>query len=282
MTERPEHEQVTVDHPHEADALPAPTSGPLLFAFGTTLVFTGLVTSWMISVAGGLVAIWGVFVWWWDVFPRERMESIPDGHERPVNPPATVSRSDAEKSPGRLVLPIEVPRYSSGIKGGLAGGVAMGVVALAWGLILHRSIWLPINLLAGMVLPSIETESLAELGRFDGLALLTGVGIHVFFSLLVGLLFGVAAPMLPRHPILFGGLIAPVLWSGLVHASIKVLDPALGQYINWWWFVASQLAFGLMAGWVVSRTEQVSTLQYLTPAERLDLETGRTGTEDSS
>ena len=158
----------------------------------------------------------------------------------------------------------------------------MAVVAIAWGLVVHRSAWLPINLLAGMVLPWVDSESLAELVKFDGWALLAGVGIHLSFSILVGLLFGVATPMLPRHPIILGGVIGPVLWSGMIHASIQVLDPKLGDHVNWWWFLASQLAFGLVAGWVVARSEQVGTLQYLTPSERMELETGKTGKEEST
>ena len=45
--------------------------------------------------------------------------------------------------------------------------------------------------------------------------------IHLVTSLLVGLLYGAALPMFPRHPILFGGVIAPILWSGLLHSVLE-------------------------------------------------------------
>jgi len=55
-------------------------------------------------------------------------------------------------------------------------------------------------------------------------------------------------PMFPRRPILLGGLIAPVLWSALVHTFIEVIDPLLNRQIDWVWFVLSQVGFGIVAG----------------------------------
>ena len=260
--------------------IPAPTAGTLVFAFGTTLVFAGLVTSWMVAVSGLCCAIWGIVIWWRDVYPFERMEHIPEGMERAIVPPEPPTEAQAQAATPRQVLPLQVPRYSSGIKGGVAGGIAMAVVALAWGFIFHRSFWLPINLLAGIIMPSEGVETLAQLSQFAILPLIAGVLIHVAFSLGVGLLFGVAVPMMPKHPIIFGGIAAPVLWSGLLFVSLEVVDPTLAVYIDWWWFIASQFAFGVVAGWVVARSEHIETLQYLTPAQRVKLEQNRGG--DSS
>ena len=259
------------------DAIPASTSAPVLFAFGTTLVFAGLVTSWMVSVAGLLMSVWGILAWWFDVFPRERMEPIPSELDRACEPPPSATMAQAHASPGRLVLPVEVPRYRSGVKGGLAGGAAMAAVALVWGLLFHGSIWLPINLLAGMVIPSLDSESLDQLRQFQIFATIAAVAIHLVFSLFVGLLFGVAVPLMPRRPILMGGVVAPLFWTGLIISTMKVVDPVLAEFVDWWWFVASQFAFGIVAGWVVARSEKVETLQYLTPAERMELETNQRG-----
>ena len=188
-----EHEREgSTDVGTDVAMIPSPTAGPLVFAFGTTLVFAGLVTSWMVTVAGFCCAIWGIVVWWRDVFPGERMEVIPEGFERVIVPPEPPTQDQAEAATPRQVLPLEVPRYSSGVKGGIAGGIAMAVVALAWGFIFHRSVWLPINLLAGIIMPSEDLESLAQLSQFALLPLVAGLIIHVGFSLCVGLLFGVA------------------------------------------------------------------------------------------
>jgi len=69
----------------------------------------------------------------------------------------------------------------------------------------------------------------------------------------VGLLYGAMLPMFARRPILLGGLIAPVLWSGLLYTILGLLNPVLESHIDWFWFMASQVAFGVVAGLVVVR-----------------------------
>jgi hypothetical protein len=79
--------------------------------------------------------------------------------------------------------------------------------------------------------------------------------------------------MLPRHPILLGGIIAPVLWTGVLHSSLPLINPFLADRIDWWWFVVSQVTFGLVAGWVVAQQVHIRTEQYLPFAARIGLET---------
>jgi len=45
---------------------------------------------------------------------------------------------------------VEIYPVTAGIKGGIAGSVAMAILASVYGL-LHGSIWYPINLLAAVV-----------------------------------------------------------------------------------------------------------------------------------
>ena len=79
--------------------------------------------------------------------------------------------------------------------------------------------------------------------------------------------------MLPRHPIVLGGIIAPLLWTGVLHATLGLINPYLDARIDWWWFVASQVSFGLVAGWVVAQQVDIRTEQYLPFAARVGLET---------
>ena len=51
----------------------------------------------------------------------------------------------------RAWLPLHTHPISAGLKGGLAGGVAMAVLACAYGVLKAGSIWYPINLLAASV-----------------------------------------------------------------------------------------------------------------------------------
>jgi hypothetical protein len=101
---------------------------------------------------------------------------------------------------------------------------------------------------------------------------LIAVPIHLITSLLVGLLYGAMLPMLPRRPVLLGGLIGPILWSGLIHSILGIVNPVLDQRIDWLWFVFSQMGFGIVAGLVVSRQERVPTPQQVPFALRIGME----------
>ena len=90
--------------------------------------------------------------------------------------------------------------------------------------------------------------------------------------LLVGLLYGAMLPMLPRQPILLGGILAPVLWTGILHSFMGIINPALDARIAWGWFLISQVTFGLVAGFVVARQERIRTGQSLPFAARLGIE----------
>src|SRR3984957_6082440 len=57
--------------------VPAPTSWPIVLAFGIALLFAGLVTSEAVSVLGAVVAVAGAVGWFRDVLPHEQHESAP-------------------------------------------------------------------------------------------------------------------------------------------------------------------------------------------------------------
>lgn len=272
-----ESEIVRVMHPHDQDLVPAPTAAPIVFAFGTTLLLAGLVTNPWISVVGALCSALGIRSWWNSVLPREAMERIPvEGvRETDTGPElGTAAPSAAASAPARQVLPIEIPRFRSGIKGGIGGGVAMAIVAVTWGLI-HHSIWLPVNLLAAMVLASYDTASLASLERFSFAGFFVALGIHVAFSIMVGLLLAAMMPMAARWPRIFACIVAPFIWSLMLYVTMGVLDPTLNQWVNWYWFFGSQFAFGIVAGLIIARSEHIEIAQFLSPAERMTLERTR-------
>ena len=89
---------------------------------------------------------------------------------------------------------------------------------------------------------------------------------------LVGLLYGAMLPMFPRRPIVLGGLIAPVLWSGLLYTILGLLNPLLASHIDWPWFMASQVAFGIVAGLVVVRQSSIPTRENVSFAIRAGIE----------
>jgi MFS family permease len=137
----------------------------------------------------------------------------------------------------------------------------MAVVASAFGLIAFKSIWYPINLLAAVVYAQSLEVTTEQMAAFHFTLLMVAVAIHISTSLLVGVLYGALLPMFPRRPILLGGFLAPLLWSGLLYTMLEYINPVLNQRINWWWFVASQFAFGITAGFVVAKQQRIRTLQ---------------------
>ena len=92
--------------------------------------------------------------------------------------------------------------------------------------------------------------------------LLAGLAIHAFSSILVGLLYGAMLPMFPRRPILMAGFIAPLIWTGILYTALGIVSPILDQRIHWLWFIVSQFAFGLVAGYVVNLQVKVRSAEF--------------------
>jgi hypothetical protein len=245
--------------------VPASTAWPLVLAFGITLMFAGLLTSASVSALGVVLAVAGCVGWFREVFPHEHEETVPVAFERHR---VETKRRIVERVPFaphlvRAWLPLKTYPISAGIKGGLAGGVAMAVLACVYGLVKTGSIWYPINLLAATVYAESLKLGPAQLNSFHADSFAIAVVLHGIGSVFVGLLYGAMLPMFARRPIVLGGLIAPVLWSGLLYSIMELLNPLLASRINWFWFMASQIAFGVVAGIVVVRQERVSTRENL-------------------
>ncbi len=253
--------------------LPAPTAWPIVFAFGVTLVFAGLVTTAAISIAGGIALVVSAGGWFRDVLPLEVHESVPvlEDTSLATTQRRVVARLKSDHPLHRARLPIEIYPISAGIKGGLAGGVAMAILAMLYGALNQHGIWYPINLLAAGFLPAAVTST-AALAEFHLRLLWIAMLIHLTASLLVGVLYGAMLPMIPRRPILLGGFVAPIMWSGLLYPGLDIINPLLNARIDWMWFLFSQVGFGVVAGAVVFRQERIRTWQELPLAIRVGLE----------
>ncbi|HSX79729.1 MAG TPA: hypothetical protein VLQ80_14305 [Candidatus Saccharimonadia bacterium] len=262
----------------ETIAMPAPTVWPLVTALGITLGCAGLVTHMAVSAVGLVLFLRGLVGWWRDVLPVEKHEAVPvpppEQRAAPVQTRLhTVAHLRLGERGHRVRIPAAIHPYSAGLKGGIVGGIAMAIVAVAYGIIAHGSPWYPINLLAAVALPMSAHISLEELKAFHALALIVALISHAAISLLVGLLYAAMLPMLPRHPAFWGGLMTPLMWTGLIWAFLDVINPMLNQHIDWRWFIASQVAFGMTGGFVIARSERIETMQTWPMAARAGLET---------
>jgi hypothetical protein len=149
----------------------------------------------------------------------------------------------------------------------------MALLANVYSIVSGNGLWYAMNLLAAGFFPGAATKTAEQIATFKLHDLLIAVPVHLLVSLLVGLLYGAILPMLPRRPVLVGGVVAPVLWSGLIYSILGFVNPVLNQRINWFWFVLSQIGFGIVAGIVVSRQERVRTRQRFPLIVRAGIET---------
>ena len=253
--------------------VPAPTAWPFVLAFGCTLLFAGLVTSVSVSLLGAVLSLAGCIGWFREVLPREHEETVPVVAE---DIRIATERRVVERVPiadyQRAWLPVHTYPISAGVKGGFAGSVAMAFLACLYGVLKAGSIWYPINLLAAAVYAESLKLGPAQLYSFHADSFAIALGLHALVSTSVGLLYGAMLPMFPRRPIVLGGLIAPVLWSALIYTMLGLLNPMLESHIDWYWFIASQVGFGIVAGLVVVRQSRMLTRENLPFAMRAGVE----------
>src|SRR4029079_19812639 len=108
----------------------------------------------------------------------------------------------------RFQLPEKVHPISAGMKGGIRVGLLMPIPAFIWAISSGHSIWFPVNLLAGLVLPGLPDMPAKEFDQFHPWLLAGAVLMHVILSVGFGLIGGVILPTLPQvpgGPLLFGG-----------------------------------------------------------------------------
>jgi hypothetical protein len=254
--------------------VPAPTAWPIVLAFGLTLMFAGMVTAASVSILGALLAVTGAVGWFRDVLPVESHEWLPVVPEQITVQTSreTVERIANISAVPRAWLPVEIYPISAGIKGGLAGGAVMALLASLYGILKGNGIWYAMNLLVAGAFPAMATETSRQLGTFNLNAFLVAVPVHLIISLMVGLLYGAMLPMIPRRPIVLGGFIAPLLWSGLIYGGLAFINPVMNQRIDWLWFVFCQIAFGVVAGLMVMVQERIPTRQNVPLLVRLGIE----------
>lgn len=272
-------EQRRTDVPDTIE-MPASTAWPFTVACGIGIGLVALVTHPALGLLGAAVVGVGAVGWAREVIPHAQHVSVRLRRTAAgATGPARVADRGREAGDERhrMRVPVEAVPYFAGVRGGLAGAAAMAAVAIGYGLWSQGSPWYPINLLAAVAIPSLASADLETLRAFHTAAFAVASLVHLAVSSLVGLLYVVLLPMLPGSPLGWSIFAAPLLWTAGLRLSLRIVNPALDARIDWLWFVASQIAFGLVCGLVVLRSERVRTLQSRPLADRLGLEVGSGG-----
>ncbi len=252
--------------------MPKPTIWPFVAALGLMLLAAGLVTSLAFTAVGAVMFIAGMAGWIGQLAPGvgTRIEAYVPEQRRyrlTMSPKERVARIEPGRPGYRAHIPKKVHPYRAGLKGGAVGGVVMAAIALLYGLISGRGIWYPVNLLAAMVLQSFNQAPIEHLQKFSLAGLIMGLGIHAFASFAIGFILAVIMPMIPSRQLLWGSLVAPLFWTGVVYGFMGVLNPTMNGNVQWVWFIGSQFAYGFAAVLVILRSERIDVDQ--TPGSRL-------------
>jgi uncharacterized membrane protein YagU involved in acid resistance len=255
------NEVPTVERPERPTVeMPRPNVWPMVLGLGVVLMAAGVAMNVGFLVAAVPIFVAGLGGWVAQLLPgrghhlEEWVE--PEQRPRPVVAETGLVEQLHPGRPGyRFQLPEKVHPISAGVKGGLLGGLVMPLPALAYGVLSGNGIWYPVNLLAGMVLPGVEYMDMAALKDFHPTLFVVGVLIHIVNSVIFGLLYGVLLPALPDipRPLAWGGLLMPLLWTGVSFSAMGLVNPLLAKGVNWPWFIFSQFVFGLTTALVVLR-----------------------------
>src|SRR5215469_13998837 len=117
--------------------LPMPTPWPMVAAFSIVLLFSGLVTHLVVSLAGSFCAVIACIGWFLEVFPKPLHETVEvESLEKQstsiqkvdLHTSSLTRRDNAQQYAGkycRVSIPAQTHLYSSGVLGGIAGGIAM-------------------------------------------------------------------------------------------------------------------------------------------------------------
>ena len=235
----------------------------MALALGLSLMLAGMVTNIVVGLAGLLLVVMSSVGWFLQVLPREQHDDVPvELEEVRIVSSRTLRERLPTSEEHRKVLPLESFHILTGIRGGIAGGIAMTVPAGIFSVLRYHSLWYAANLLAAGGFVSWAGASDAFLGAFHLEGLIAASMIHGLTSLLVGLLYGSLLPMFPKRPIITAGITVPLLFTFIIHSALGIVSPILNARIDWFWFVISQVAFGLVCGYVVNRHARIRNPQF--------------------
>jgi len=169
--------------------------------------------------------------------------------------PAEEREPNAETT--ATVWPAEVYPYYVGIVGGAIGGVGMALVGMIAGMVIGRSLWYPVNLLAAAAIPSFQTMSPEQLSEFSLAGLFVGSVLHFTTSITIGLLFGILLPTFPGHPVGWSILAGGILWVFADIVLLPLLNPKMAELVDVPSFIIAHFAYTVLLGLTVNGYKKI-------------------------
>ena len=170
--------------------MPRTTAWPIVLSLGVVLLALGVATDLTFSVVGGVLLVIGLVGWIAQLLPGRghEHEALSEVKAGPITArPGTVEQLKPGVIGYRFQLPEKVHPVSAGMKGGIIGGLLMPIPAFIWAISSGHSIWFPVNLLAGLVLPGLpdmpRDQLLAQLEMFHPWGLVCGIILHATMAM---------------------------------------------------------------------------------------------------
>src|SRR5260370_31768803 len=115
--------------------VPASSALAVVLAFGFTLLFAGLLTSVSVSTLGLVLSVAGCVGWFREMLPHEHEQTVPVVFEEQfiTTKRRVVERLTIAPELVRVWLPLKTYPISAGVKGGVAGALAMALMSCAFG-----------------------------------------------------------------------------------------------------------------------------------------------------
>jgi len=154
-------------------------------------------------------------------------------------------------------VPSRVYPYRAGLSGGALGGLAMTAVAMVYGSVNGRGIWLPINLIGATLVRDLQAAPLEALAQFNPAALLAGLVLHAALSIGLGLVFALLLPTLPGSPVFWSLTVGSLLWWLAGVLTLPLFNPIMSLAVDVPAFLVAHLAYGLMLGGWIARTPKI-------------------------
>lgn len=158
---------------------------------------------------------------------------------------ATPESSQAVRDQAGYSVPTRVYPYRVGLTGGTLGGLAMVAVAIAYGILSGRGVWLPVNLIGATLIRDLQTASPETLSAFNLAALVAGLLLHAVMSVGLGLLFAVLLPTLPGPAIIWSLTVGPMLWIVASVLALPLINPLMAKHVDGGSFLVAHVAYGI-------------------------------------